>query len=92
MFTAMTRALFSSDGEHFYKDKLLLSPVSRRFEVSSPFNPARRHPITHKVTSHLGTDYAVPVGTPVVSISSGRVVISRYHWPVNTLSSFTQMV
>ncbi|MCG7489883.1 peptidoglycan DD-metalloendopeptidase family protein [Vibrio sp. Of14-4] len=72
-------ALFSSDGEHFYKDKLLLSPVSRRFRVSSPFNPARRHPITHKVTSHLGTDYAVPVGTPVVSISSGRVVISRYH-------------
>ncbi|WP_341664338.1 peptidoglycan DD-metalloendopeptidase family protein [Vibrio sp.] len=72
-------ALFSSDGEHFYKDKLLLSPVSRRFRVSSQFNPTRRHPITHKVTSHMGTDYAVPIGTPVVSISSGRVVVSRYH-------------
>ncbi|MFY2507363.1 peptidoglycan DD-metalloendopeptidase family protein [Vibrio pectenicida] len=71
--------LFSSDGEHFYKDKLLLSPVSRQFRVSSQFNPSRQHPITHKVTPHMGTDYAVPVGTPVVSISSGRVVVSRYH-------------
>ncbi|GLT18387.1 peptidase M23 [Vibrio zhanjiangensis] len=72
-------ALFSSDGERFYKDKLLLSPVSRQFRVSSQFNPSRQHPITHKVTPHMGTDYAVPVGTPVVSISSGRVVASRYH-------------
>ncbi|RSD30595.1 peptidoglycan DD-metalloendopeptidase family protein [Vibrio pectenicida] len=71
--------LFSSDGEHFYKDKLLLSPVSRQFRVSSQFNLSRMHPITHKVTPHMGTDYAVPVGTPVVSISSGRVVASHYH-------------
>ncbi|MBU2899124.1 peptidoglycan DD-metalloendopeptidase family protein [Vibrio hepatarius] len=71
--------LFSSDGEHFYKDKLLLSPVSRQFRVSSQFNLSRMHPITHKVTPHMGTDYAVPVGTTVVSISSGRVIASRYH-------------
>ncbi|MDN3611792.1 peptidoglycan DD-metalloendopeptidase family protein [Vibrio ostreicida] len=71
--------LYSQDGKRFYKDKLLLSPVSRQFRISSAFNPSRRHPITQKVTGHLGTDYAVPISTPVVTISSGEILASRYH-------------
>ncbi|TOM79910.1 M23 family metallopeptidase, partial [Vibrio parahaemolyticus] len=39
----------------------------------------RKHPITGLNTPHLGTDYAVPVGTPVYSIADGVIVKSRYN-------------
>jgi murein DD-endopeptidase len=79
VYSTKAGTLFSTDGERFYKDKLLLSPVSRRFRISSQFSHSRLHPVTRTMAPHLGTDYAVPVGTPVVSISSGEVIASRYH-------------
>ncbi|USD34288.1 MULTISPECIES: M23 family metallopeptidase [Vibrio] len=79
VYSTEAGTLFSTDGERFYKDKHLLSPVSRRFRISSPFSHSRFHPVTRTMAPHLGTDYAVPVGTPVVSISSGEVIASRYH-------------
>ncbi|MBN3492389.1 M23 family metallopeptidase [Vibrio neptunius] len=79
VYSTKTGSLFSTDGKRFYKDKLLLSPVSRQFRISSQFSHSRLHPVTRTMAPHLGTDYAVPVGTPVVSISSGEVIASRYH-------------
>ena len=41
--------------------------------VSSPFGP-RRHPVTRRVRNHRGTDFAVPLRTPVRATSDGRVL------------------
>jgi murein DD-endopeptidase MepM/ murein hydrolase activator NlpD len=44
-----------------------------RLRVSSPFGP-RVHPTTGRVRHHGGLDLALPQGTPLRPIASGRVV------------------
>lgn len=41
--------------------------------VSSPFGP-RPHPVTRRVRNHWGTDFAVPLRTPVRATADGRVL------------------
>lgn len=48
-------------------------PTQQRYRVSSSFNPARRHPITGRVSPHNGVDFAMPTGTPVLSTGDGIV-------------------
>lgn len=43
----------------------------------------RRNPVTGKIHVHNGVDYAVPVGTPILSIAPGRVVAVFRDHPVN---------
>jgi hypothetical protein len=48
-------------------------PVSGGCTVTSPFVPARAHPVTGQVRPHLGTDYRASVGTPILAAASGVV-------------------
>lgn len=62
----------------------LLPPFDRRpfagnHRLSSHFNPRRRHPVTGRVTPHNGTDWAMPVGTPIVAPANGRVTRVENH-------------
>ena len=41
--------------------------------VSSPFGP-RRHPVSGRLRGHRGTDFAVPLRTPVRATADGRVL------------------
>ena len=54
-------------------------PTHSRYRVSSNFNPARRHPITGQVRPHEGTDFALPVGTPVMATGDGVVLKATRH-------------
>ncbi|WP_440885074.1 peptidoglycan DD-metalloendopeptidase family protein [Vibrio campbellii] len=54
-------------------------PLAKKYKVSSGFNLKRKHPVTGLLAPHLGTDYAVPIGTPIQSIADGIVVKSRYN-------------
>lgn len=54
-------------------------PVDGRPRISSPFNPKRFHPVTHRISPHNGTDFAVPSGTKVYAIGDGVVQFSGYH-------------
>ncbi|MGR2848947.1 peptidoglycan DD-metalloendopeptidase family protein [Vibrio vulnificus] len=54
-------------------------PLAKKYKVSSEFNLKRQHPVTGFLTPHLGTDYAVPIGTPTQSIADGIVVKSSYN-------------
>jgi murein DD-endopeptidase MepM/ murein hydrolase activator NlpD len=46
--------------------------------ITSPFNPARRHPVTGVVQPHTGVDYRAPMGTPLYAAHAGTVVRSSF--------------
>lgn len=54
-------------------------PHNQNFRISSGFNPNRRHPVTGRVSPHNGTDFAMPTGTPVVTIGDGVVTRVENH-------------
>lgn len=53
-------------------------PFQGRANITSPFNPARRHPVTGVVRPHYGSDFGMPVGTPVVAPADGVVVKATF--------------
>nr|WP_237156960.1 murein DD-endopeptidase MepM [Photobacterium rosenbergii] len=54
-------------------------PTAKRYRISSPFNPRRKHPVTGRISPHNGTDFATPIGTPVLSAGDGVVVKAQKH-------------
>lgn len=54
-------------------------PTHSRYRISSNFNPARKHPVTGRVRPHEGTDFALPVGTPVLATGDGIVQKATHH-------------
>lgn len=78
-------AYLHSDGQYYDKNGQSLQkafqryPLAKNWRISSGFNPNRRHPVTGRVTPHTGTDFATPVGIPVLSIGDGRVVMVTKH-------------
>ena len=66
---------YSADGKSLQK-AFLRSPLKFGAPVTSHFNWARFHPILKTYRPHMGTDYGAPVGTPVQTIGSGRVVFA----------------
>ncbi|NIC06129.1 peptidoglycan DD-metalloendopeptidase family protein [Billgrantia bachuensis] len=70
----------NSDDNNFYTpDGQSLDPAFSRYpfegsyRMSSSFNPRRTHPVTGRVSPHRGTDWAMPIGTPVTAPADGRV-------------------
>jgi murein DD-endopeptidase MepM/ murein hydrolase activator NlpD len=55
------------------RKQFLKAPLRFR-RISSGFSKRRLHPVTGKVTPHLGVDYVAPTGTPVMAIGDGKVV------------------
>ncbi|MCK0527278.1 MULTISPECIES: peptidoglycan DD-metalloendopeptidase family protein [unclassified Anaerobiospirillum] len=53
-------------------------PIDGKVIISSHFNPSRRHPVTGVIRPHNGTDFAVRVGTPIVSPADGVVELAKY--------------
>ncbi|PYU70242.1 MAG: hypothetical protein DMG49_11745 [Acidobacteria bacterium] len=66
---------YSADGKSLQK-AFLRSPLKFGAPVTSHFKQARFHPILKTYRPHMGTDYGAPVGTPVQSIGSGKVVFA----------------
>jgi murein DD-endopeptidase MepM/ murein hydrolase activator NlpD len=66
---------YSAEGKSLQK-AFLRSPLKFGAPVTSHFSRARFHPILKIYRPHMGTDYGAPVGTPVQTIGSGRVVFA----------------
>ncbi|PXX98637.1 peptidoglycan DD-metalloendopeptidase family protein [Halomonas sp. LBP4] len=48
-------------------------PFEGSYRLSSNFNPRRKHPVTGRISPHRGTDFAMPIGTPVQAPADGQV-------------------
>jgi len=59
------------------KRPFLMSPV-KFSRISSGFSGRRFHPVQKRWKAHLGTDYAAPKGTPILSTADGYVIASSY--------------
>ncbi len=78
--------LNKKDGKYYDESGVRSSSASsfRRFpfnitaRVTSPFNPSRRHPVTGAVRPHNGTDFGMPVGTPIIAPSDGVVTTASF--------------
>jgi murein DD-endopeptidase MepM/ murein hydrolase activator NlpD len=46
--------------------------------ISSKYSKRRKHPVTGRVKAHLGTDYAAPTGTPILSTANGTITTASY--------------
>jgi murein DD-endopeptidase MepM/ murein hydrolase activator NlpD len=68
---------YSRDGKSL-QAAFLRSPFKFEARISSHFSRRRFHPVLKRYRPHLGTDYAVPAGTPVQAVAAGTVVASTY--------------
>lgn len=66
---------YSEEGNSLQK-AFLRSPLKFGAPVTSHFSKARFHPVLKIYRAHLGTDYGAPIGTPVQTIGSGRVMFA----------------
>ncbi|MBY7869946.1 peptidoglycan DD-metalloendopeptidase family protein [Vibrio fluvialis] len=78
-------AYLYKDGQYYDKNGESLQrafqryPTTQKWRMSSGFDPNRHHPVTGRIAPHNGTDFAAPIGTPVVSTGDGVVVMTRNH-------------
>ncbi len=78
-------AVRNTDGRFYTPEgKSLLPAFDRKpfvgsFQVSSSYNLRRRHPVTGRTAPHHGTDFAMPVGTPIQAPADGKVTHVHTH-------------
>ncbi|MEW6506134.1 MAG: peptidoglycan DD-metalloendopeptidase family protein [Bacteroidota bacterium] len=76
---------FEKDDEAAYFDergnslrKAFLKAPLKFSRISSRFSKKRFHPVLGRYKAHLGTDYAAPTGTPIMTVGDGIVTEARY--------------
>ncbi|WMQ73405.1 MAG: Murein DD-endopeptidase MepM [Sodalis sp.] len=76
-------AFRADDGKFYNRDAAILAsgfmrfPTAKQFRISSNFNPCRLNLVTGRIAPHRGVDFAMPVGTPVLAVGDGEVMVSK---------------
>lgn len=71
-----TESFFDRDGNSLRK-AFLKAPL-KYSRLSSGFTQRRFHPVQKRFKPHLGTDYAAPYGTPILTVGDGTVEATGY--------------
>ncbi|MDA7744674.1 peptidoglycan DD-metalloendopeptidase family protein [bacterium] len=58
--------------------KAFLQAPLKFSRISSGFTKRRFHPVQKRYKAHLGTDYAAPSGTPIMSVGDGVITEAQY--------------
>lgn len=58
--------------------KTFLKAPLKFSRISSSYSKSRFHPVLKRYKPHLGTDYAAPTGTPILSVGDGIVTEASY--------------
>ncbi|WP_063655577.1 murein DD-endopeptidase MepM [Candidatus Arsenophonus triatominarum] len=53
-------------------------PTAKTFRVSSPFSLRRINPVTGRPAPHQGVDFSMPVGTPILAVGDGEVIVAKF--------------
>ncbi len=76
---------YEMDGKFSYFDekgnsqrKAFLKSPLKFGRLTSGYTMKRFHPVQKRFKAHLGTDYAAPKGTPIMTIGDGVVLEARY--------------
>lgn len=67
---------YDEEGENLRR-AFLKAPL-KFSRISSRYSPRRFHPVLKRMRAHLGTDYAAPRGTPIMSTADGTVIAASY--------------
>jgi murein DD-endopeptidase MepM/ murein hydrolase activator NlpD len=70
------RQYYDADGNSL-KRAFLKAPL-KYSRISSRYTKRRYHPVLKRYKAHLGTDYAAPKGTPIMSVGDGVVIAAAY--------------
>ena len=70
------KGYFDEEGNNL-KKAFLKAPV-KFSRISSGYSNRRFHPVQKRFKAHLGTDYAAPTGTPIVSVGDGVITEARF--------------
>lgn len=68
---------YYDDAGNSLRKAFLKAPLSYS-RISSRYSPRRFHPVQKRWKAHLGTDYAAPRGTPIMSTADGVVDRAGY--------------
>lgn len=74
----------ANNGKFYNKEAIRLNnafirfPLLHPYRISSNFNLNRLNPVTGLISPHAGVDFAVPIGTPVLAVGDGEVIVSKY--------------
>ena len=67
---------YDEDGKSLRKT-FLRAPLNFT-RISSRYSGRRFHPVQKRWKAHLGTDYAAPTGTPIMTTADGIVIAAKY--------------
>jgi len=67
---------FDENGNSLRKE-FLKTPIEFA-RISSRYSKRRFHPVLKKYRPHTGVDYAAPTGTPIRTVSDGKIITASY--------------
>ncbi|WMY94847.1 MAG: murein DD-endopeptidase MepM [Arsenophonus sp.] len=77
--------IFRANNGHYYDSEangleldFLRYPTGKTFRVSSHFSLRRVNPVTGNLAPHQGVDFSMPIGTPILAVSDGEIIVAKY--------------